>query len=106
MKGSKIIIASLVLAGVGTALFFILKKSKEKSKKEFILSVFEDSKVTDAEYSNIKDGLEKMDSTELGVMYDFMLIHSEHIKGRTNKEIPQDLAIEVEKIFDKYNFPK
>jgi hypothetical protein len=35
-----------------------------------------------------------------------MLIHSEHIKGRTNKEIPQDLAVEASKVFDKYNFPK
>lgn len=106
MKASTVIIGGLVLVGLGTAIFFILKKSKEKSKKEFILSVFEDGKVTDSEYSNIKDGLEKMNSTELGVMYDYMLFHSERIKVNTNKEIPQDLAVEASKVFDKYNFPK
>jgi len=100
MKGNKILIAGLVLAGVGTALFFVLKKSKEKSKKEFILLTFEEKGVNDDEYSNISYALDKMSSEELGVVYEFMVFIS------NEESAPQSLQNKASRIFDRYYFPK
>jgi hypothetical protein len=100
MKGTKILISGLVLAGVGTALFFVLKKSKDKSKKEFILSVYEKEGIDDDEYGIVSDGLDKMTSDELDAVYDFMVYVS------NNEEEPQSVEHRASKVFDKYNFPK
>jgi hypothetical protein len=100
MKGSKIIVIGLVLAGVGTALFFILKKSGGKSKKEFILSTFKEKGIDDVEYSNVSYGLDKMSSDELDAVYDFMVLVSK------NEEKPKSVEDKASKVFNKYNFPR
>ena len=97
MKGSKIIVIGLVLAGVGTALFFMLKKSGEKSKKEFILSVFKDK--TEESKVNLSDALSKMSSQELNLMNEFALLTSEA------KEVSDDLYKKVSEVLTKYNLP-
>ena len=97
MKGSKIIVIGLVLAGVGTALFFMLKKSGEKSKKEFILSVFKDK--TEESKVNLSDALSKMSSQELNLMNEFALLTSEA------KEVSDDLDKKVREVLTKYNLP-
>ena len=97
MKGTKIIIAGLVLAGLVTATFFILKKSKEKSKKEFILSVFKDK--TEESKFDLSDALSKMSSQELNIMNEFTLLNSEA------KEVSEDLQKKALEVFTKYNLP-
>jgi hypothetical protein len=97
MKASTLIIGGLVLAGVGTALFFMLKKSGEKSKKEFILSVFKDK--TEESKVNLSDALSKMSSQELNLMNEFALLTSEA------KEVSDDLDKKVREVLTKYNLP-
>ena len=97
MKASKLIIGGLVLAGLGTATFFILKKSKEKSKKEFVLSVFKDK--TEESKVALNDALSKMSSQELNIMNEFALLTSEA------KEVSDDLQKKALEVFTKYNLP-
>ena len=97
MKASTLIIGGLVLAGLGTATFFILKKSKEKSKKESILSVFKDK--TQESKVDLSDALSKMSSQELNLMNEFALLTSEA------KEVSDDLDKKVREVLTKYNLP-
>ena len=94
MKASTLIIGGLVLAGLGTATFFILKKSGDKSKRDFIIS---QSEITDEEAKkNLISSLDKMSSAELKVFYDFLKLQS------SGAEVSNDVAKKASEIAVKY----
>lgn len=95
MKASTLIVGGLVLAGLGTATFFILKKSKEKSKKDFVFSIFKGE--TDESKDNLSNALKKMSSQELNILYEFALLTSQA------KAISDDLQKKSLEVFTKYN---
>ena len=94
MKVNKLIIGGIVLACISTALFLFLKKSKNKSKKDFILSV---SKITDADAkNNFIESLDKMNDEDLKVFYDFLKLQS------SGAEVSNDVVKKASEIAVKY----
>lgn len=97
MNRNKLIIGGLILAGIGTALFFFFKKSEDKSKKDFIISEY---KVDSEEQKNaLISALDKISKEDLNIFYDF-------VKSQSNGgEIDIPLLTKATDIAEKNGIP-